>query len=198
MIRNIPAGTPASYRQVRVRVKETETMAWVCRPDDPYPLLADAALPPAQVTVPRQLPAALYSFAGRERELRAMSLALERAAAPPGTMAITVIEGTAGVGKSTLAVTWARQMADRFPDGQLCVNLRGFDPAGAPLAPAEAMRGFLEAFQVPPESIPVSLEAQAALYRSLLGDRRILVVLDNACDAGQVRPLLPRRGAPWW
>src|SRR5207249_9397797 len=81
-----------------------------------------------------------------------------------------------------------------FPDGQLYVNLRGFDPTGSAMTPAEAVRGFLDAFEVPAERIPVSLETQAALYRSLLAGRRVLVVLDNARDVDQVRPLLP--GSP--
>jgi hypothetical protein len=86
---------------------------------------------------------------------------------------------------------WAHQASHRFPDGQLYSNLRGFDPTGTPMQPAEAIRGFLDAFEIPPERIPVNLDAQAALYRSLLADRRVLVVLDNARDADQVRPLLP-------
>ena len=102
--------------------------------------------------------------------------------------------GTAGVGKSALAVHWAHRVSDRFPDGQLYVNLRGFDPTGSAMKPAEAIRGFLDAFGVPPEQIPASLEAQAALYRSLLAGRRVLVLLDNAADDEQVRPLLP--GSP--
>jgi hypothetical protein len=85
-------------------------------------------------------------------------------------------------------------VADRFPDGQLYVNLRGFDPAGSPMSAAEAVRGFLDAFGVPAERIPLGLEAQASLYRSILAGRRVLVVLDNARDAAQVRPLLP--GSP--
>ena len=98
------------------------------------------------------------------------------------------------MGKTTLAVYFAHQVADQFPDGQLYVNLRGFDPTGSPVTSAAAIRGFLEAFGVPGERIPVSPAARAALYRSLLAGRRVLVVLDNARDADQVRPLLP--GSP--
>ena len=106
-------------------------------------------------------------------------------------MVISAIDGTAGIGKTALAVQWAHQVASRFPDGQLYVNLRGFDPAGPPVTPAEAVRGFLDASEVPAARIPVSLDAQAALYRSLLAVRRVLVLLDNAGDTSQVWPLLP-------
>ena len=104
---------------------------------------------------------------------------------------ISAIGGTGGVGKTALAVRWAHQVADRFPDGQLYVNLRGFDPAGLPLAPAEAVRGFLAGFGVPAERVPPSAEAQAGLYRSLTADKKLLIVLDNAADSAQVRALLP-------
>ena len=86
---------------------------------------------------------------------------------------------------------WAHRVADRFPDGQLYVNLRGFDPGGRPPTPAEAVRGFLDALGVPAERVPAGAGRAGGLYRSLLAGRRMLVVLDNARDADQVRPLLP-------
>ena len=107
---------------------------------------------------------------------------------------ITAVGGMAGVGKTALATRWAHRVADRFPDGQLYVNLRGFDPLGAPAEPAGTIRGFLESLDVSAERIPADVEAQAGLYRSLLAGRRVLVVLDNARDETQVRPLLP--GSP--
>jgi tetratricopeptide (TPR) repeat protein len=144
--------------------------------------------------VPQQLPAAVTHFAGRTAELATLTGLLVSRADIGGTVVISAISGTAGVGKTTLAVHWAHQVADRFPDGQLYLNLRGFDPSGQLMDPAEAVRRFLDALQVPPERIPVDLDAQAALYRSQLAGRRMLVVLDNAHDSTQVRSLLP--GAP--
>jgi tetratricopeptide (TPR) repeat protein len=104
---------------------------------------------------------------------------------------ISSITGMAGIGKTALAVHWAHRVADRFPDGQLYVNLRGFDPSERIMEPAQAVRILLDAFGVPAVQIPVDPEAQAALYRTLLADRNVLVVLDNARDSEQVRPLLP-------
>jgi DNA-binding SARP family transcriptional activator/tetratricopeptide (TPR) repeat protein len=141
--------------------------------------------------VPRQLPADVSGFAGRGRQLARLDALLSGGAT---AVMISAIDGTAGVGKTALAVHWAHRVADRFPDGQLYVNLRGFDPGGQMMAPAEAVRGFLDALGVPPQRIPAQLDAQAALYRSLLAGRRMLVLLDNARDAGQVRPLLPGAG----
>src|ERR1035438_6519984 len=143
---------------------------------------------------PRQLPAVLAYFVGRSAELDILDDLLEQALsspAGPGQVVVAAISGTAGVGKTALAVHWAHQSADRFPDGQLYANLRGFDPAGSPGAPGEVIRGFLGSLQVPAGHIPPGAEAQAGLYRSLLAGRRMLVVLDNARDAAQVRPLLP-------
>ena len=149
------------------------------------------ALPAPPLAVPRQLPAAPGQFVGRSAQLKV----LDRLASANGTaIVIAVIAGMAGIGKTATALHWAHRVTDRFPDGQLYVNLRGFEPTGSPMTPAEAVRGFLDALEVPPHRIPSTLDAQAGLYRSLVAGRRILVVLDNARDAEQVRPLLP--GSP--
>jgi tetratricopeptide (TPR) repeat protein len=142
--------------------------------------------------VPRHLPATVADFTGRAAELQALTRMLDQAGGgTAGTVVISAIGGTAGVGKTALALHWAHQVATRFPDGQLYVNLHGFDPSGNPTAPTESIRGLLDALGVPPDRIAASPEAQAGLYRSLLADRRMLIVLDNARDEQQVRPLLP-------
>lgn len=146
------------------------------------------------LAVPRQLPAPVRHFAGRADELAVLEELLDEAANGRGTVVISAIGGIAGIGKTTLAVHWAHQIAGRFPDGQLYVNLRGFDPAGRPVQPAEAIRDFLHALGVTASQMPPGLAGLAAMYRSLLAGKRMLVVLDNAGDAEQVRPLLP--GAP--
>jgi transcriptional regulator with XRE-family HTH domain len=143
---------------------------------------------PVGHVLPRQIPMAARHFSGRERELRALSALLDE---DHRTVALTVICGPPGVGKTALAVYWAHQVSDQFPDGQLYVDLRGDQEPGAALSPAEAIRGFLEAFDVPPARIPTSVEARAALYRSLLAGKRVLIILDGARDAEQVLPLLP-------
>ena len=141
--------------------------------------------------VPRQLPAAVAHFTGRGGELSMLSGALKRLGRADGTVVISAIGGTPGVGKTALAVHWAHQVAELFPDGQLYVNLRGFGPSGPPLTAGEAVCGFLESLGISRDRIPAGTDAQAGLYRSMLAGRRMLVVLDNAADEAQVRPLLP-------
>ncbi|MEN3356989.1 MAG: hypothetical protein V7637_971 [Mycobacteriales bacterium] len=140
---------------------------------------------------PAQLPPTVPSFAGRHSELAALDAALPAPGSPPAAAAICAVSGTAGVGKTALVVRWAHRVADRFPDGQLYLNLRGFDPDGQPVAVGEAVRGFLDALGVPAERVPVSVDAQVGLYRGTVAGKRILVILDNARDAEQARPLLP-------
>src|SRR5215470_5908787 len=144
--------------------------------------------------VPRQLPMGVRHFAGRAGELAVLAeLAAEAGGADDAKRAVVIsaIEGTAGIGKTALAVHFAHQVAGDFPDGQLYVNLRGFDPAGPPMPAGEAIRILLDGLGVRAASIPASLDAQAGLYRSLLAGRQVLVLLDNARDIDQVQPLLP-------
>ncbi len=144
--------------------------------------------------VPRELPGPVPQFVGRAAELADLTGTLERASAQrPRTLVISAIAGMAGVGKTALAMQWAHQVADRFPDGQLHVNLRGYDP-GQPVSAGDALAGFLRSLGVAEHEIPAGTADRGARYRSLLAGRRMLVVIDNAADAEQVRPLLP--GSP--
>jgi tetratricopeptide (TPR) repeat protein len=148
--------------------------------------------PHRQITdVPRQLPPAVAFFGGRDDELAALTGLLEPGpGGRPPALVISAIGGTAGVGKTALAVQWAHRVARRFADGQLYVNLRGYDRA-EPLAAADALAGFLRALGVPGSEIPAETDERARMYRSRLAGRRVLVLLDNARDGAQVRPLLP-------
>jgi DNA-binding SARP family transcriptional activator/tetratricopeptide (TPR) repeat protein len=160
-------------------------------PQAPPPSTDSASSP---VGVPRELPGMAAHFTGREGELAVLAGLLDRGGEEtPGTVVISAIGGTAGVGKTALAVRWAHQVADRFPDGQLYVNLRGYDP-GQLVPAADALAGFLRALGVPGPDIPPEPDERAARYRSLLAGRRVLVVLDNAGSVEQVRLLLP--GSP--
>jgi tetratricopeptide (TPR) repeat protein len=179
-----------------------------------------ATEPTAAMTVPRQLPGDVYGFTGRGAALTELDglLAPQKApdaanadskptaepsatarsraapAAEPPSPTIAVIAGTAGVGKTALAIRWAHRVAPRFPDGQLHVDLRGYGPE-QPLAPADALARFLRALGVDGTAIPAAEDERAAVYRTLLADRRMLVLLDNAGDADQVRPLIPGSGS---
>ncbi|WP_234312069.1 BTAD domain-containing putative transcriptional regulator [Streptomyces griseus] len=143
------------------------------------------------VVRPAQLPPDLPVFTGRQGELSSLLEVTGVAAGSAGAPATVLIGGMAGIGKTTLAVRWAHEVADRFPDGQLLVELRGFAPSRTPVEPAEALRGMLAALGVPAGRLPGGLDALAGLYRSVLSGRRLLVLLDDASDTDQVRPLLP-------
>lgn len=183
----------ATYRRLRDNLRENLGL-------DPGPRLRDlecailrqdtaiaapAAAAPTRVAA--QLPPPVPTFTGRDAELAALDALVDRGGA-------VVVSGTAGVGKTALAVHWAHRAAERFPDGQLYVNLRGFDPAATPTEPARALHGFLEALGVPVARMPRDPDTMASLYRTTVAGKRLLVVLDNARDAEQVRPLLP--GSP--
>jgi tetratricopeptide (TPR) repeat protein len=139
---------------------------------------------------PRQLPVSVQQFIGRTSHLQVLSGFVDQARSSSGPVVI-VIEGMAGVGKTALANHLAHSVSDRFPDGQLYVNVRGYDHTVGPMKPGEVLPGFLDALGVAPQSFPVSADDQAALYRSVLAGKHVLIVIDNACDAEQVRRLLP-------
>ncbi|WP_052745701.1 ATP-binding protein [Allosalinactinospora lopnorensis] len=140
--------------------------------------------------VPRQLPATTAHFVNRALELARLDGYLDAEADRPSSVVISAIAGTAGAGKTALAMHWGHRVRGRFPDGDLYVNLRGYD-TGPPVSAEQALQRFLHALGVPSRAIPADVEAQAALYRSVLNERRVLVVLDNAASVEQVRPLLP-------
>jgi tetratricopeptide (TPR) repeat protein/DNA-binding SARP family transcriptional activator len=182
------------YREVRDRLVEELGV-------DPGPelLAAQAALlhetgsshatePGPALQVPKQLPARPHGFTGRTAELSVLDSLLPEG--DRGTVTIAAISGTAGVGKTALAVHWAHRVRDRFPDGQLYASLRGH-AHGTPAQPIEILAQFLSALDIPAHRVPVDLETASALYRTLMMDRKALVLLDNVANPDQIRPLLP-------
>ncbi|MFF8787727.1 BTAD domain-containing putative transcriptional regulator [Streptomyces sp. NPDC015125] len=162
-----------------------------CRPHPPHPPLGTSPVGPPS-PVPAQLPPDIADFAGRAEAVAHLASALRGAAAGGRAPVVATLNGLGGVGKTALAVHVAHTVRAHFPDGQLYADLQGTD-----LAPADssaALTHFLRALGVPESAVPDGLEQKAALYRSLLADRGVLVVLDNARDSAQIRPLLP--GAP--
>lgn len=151
-------------------------------PDAPEPEEA-----PRIVSVPAQLPAGSTVFTGRNGEIATLDALGARR---DRGVVVAVLEGMAGVGKTSLAVHWAQSVRPSFPDGQLFANLRGYGP-GAPAEPGEVLHSFLRAFGVPAPDVPADLDGRSALLRSVLATRSVLVLLDNARSADQVRPLLP-------
>lgn len=156
--------------------------------DEPSRAAPQAAL--ARPATPAELPRDVHAFRGRVKALARLD---ERM--PHGSGGVGVISGPAGVGKTALAVHWARGARRHYPDGQLYLNLRGFEPNEEPLPPTAALGRLLQSLGVAPRNLPEEPDAQAALYRSLLADRRVLLVLDNARDSAQVLPLLPAGGS---
>jgi len=146
------------------------------------PGLAAPAMP-----APAQLPADVCRFVGRRRQLARLRPFLDVTAEPCGPV---VIAGPPGVGKTAMAIHLAHKLAGCFPDGQLFVNLRGFNPRLRPTTSC-VLAAFLRALGVPPKGVPAQEDEQSTLFRSLLSGRRTLIVLDNAVAAGQIRPLLP-------
>ncbi|MDX3310008.1 tetratricopeptide repeat protein [Streptomyces sp. ME08-AFT2] len=148
----------------------------------------------AALSAPRQLPLSHPAFVGRDAELARLdtlgSLSENPTSGSAAVAAVAVVEGTAGVGKTALALHWAHRSRHRFPDGQLYVDLRGFGD-DAVMNPAEALQGFLQALGVTPAAVPADSAVASGLLRTLLAGRRVLLVLDNARSADQVRPLLP-------
>ncbi|MEV4019643.1 tetratricopeptide repeat protein [Nonomuraea angiospora] len=162
----------------------TEVNGFTGREPEPAASGMTASPPPP----PRQLPVGVSGFAGRAGSLAELDRQLDAGA---GGTRICIVSGTAGVGKTSLALHWAHRARGRFEDGELYVNLQGFGPAHDAADPQDALTAFLEAMGVPPQRIPEDLPARAALYRTTLADKRVLVVLDNARDVEQVRWLLP-------
>lgn len=167
---------------------------------EPPPQRPPASPPEPTVGIPAQLPTDVAGFTGRVTELAQLDTLLDKgavettagapAAQQPWAVVISAVSGAAGVGKTALAIRWAHRVRDRFPDGQLYVNLRGYDPE-QPMTSGEALARFLNALGVAGGDTPLDVESRAARYRSALADRRTLVVLDNAANVDQVRPLLP-------
>ncbi|SDS88304.1 AfsR/SARP family transcriptional regulator [Actinoplanes derwentensis] len=182
----------AHFRRIRKLSTERDGL----EPSEELRRLEKAILTDAPVTVlvPAQLPVPLVHFTGRDDDLRRLDDLAPRAGAVAVPVVVSAIGGIAGVGKTALAVHWAHRARTRFPDGQLYVNLRGFDPAAAPMTPTGALRTLLDGLGVPAQRVPYQVDAQSSLYRSILARQRVLVLLDNARDAEQVRPLLP--GSP--
>ncbi|MGW5049864.1 BTAD domain-containing putative transcriptional regulator [Actinokineospora sp. NPDC004072] len=161
-------------------------------------LVADPGLAPVQAparaSVPCRLPPPPRHFVGRAQELHSLTESMETAAGD-GSVPITVITGTGGVGKTWLALHWAHCHQDRFPDGMLHVNLRGFARDAEPTPASTAVRAFLDALGVAAQGIPDDLDAQVNLYRDLVAGKRMLILMDNAADTDHVVPLLPGSSA---
>ena len=187
---------PEAFQPLHAVGKNTDAHAWLYLPGRQHeppmgerPAGSDLATTPAALPVPHELPADVPNFTGRQAELYGLlaTLVHETAASP----AVVAIHGVGGVGKSALAVHAAHRLAPRFPDGQLYVNLQGAAIGSQPLGPGELVARLLRGLGLHGRDIPVDVEEASARFRSLVAGRSILLVLDNAVSAAQVRPLLP-------
>ncbi|MFF6880472.1 BTAD domain-containing putative transcriptional regulator [Streptomyces sp. NPDC012474] len=165
------------------------------RPDAPAPARVAATTAPSDPApgIPAQLPLALSTFTGREPEIEALETLLRRSA-DGSTPAVAVVTGVSGIGKSALIVHWANRVADRFPDGQLFIDVHGYDKSNRPLSSLSVLDQALRGLGVSSAQIPAGLQERSALYRSLLNHRRLLVILDDVRSFRQIQPLLPGRG----
>jgi tetratricopeptide (TPR) repeat protein len=177
------------YRQLRRREPVSDLARIIMDLTELDPTLAVTAR--RRDDVPRQLPTAPRLFTGRTAELATLTDAVTASPDAAASTTILAITGSGGTGKTTLALYWAYQHLHRFPDGQLYVNLRGFDPCGQPMPASQAVRGFLNALGVDLSTLPADLDAQTARYRSVMAGKRMLIVLDNARDIEQIAALLP-------
>ena len=193
-----PAAEPVAWLPLITAGPAPAPSAAAVRPEAAALRAPSPAVPAEPAPSPAQLPPEPAGFVGRTVELDWLHALLPGASPGPGGVpqasSVALITGTAGVGKTTLAIRFARQVGPLFPDGQLYVNLRGFDPASAPMQPGTALQWFFDALGVSAMNVPSALEARSALLRTLLDGKRMLLLLDNAHDADQVRPLLP--GSP--
>ncbi|RAJ31202.1 DNA-binding SARP family transcriptional activator [Kitasatospora sp. SolWspMP-SS2h] len=173
-----------------LRVLRGQLPARPAPPPPARPPSGPAPLPPP----PAQLPSGPGRFVGRHRYLRELDALLPAVPADPAGPAdpypLVTVVGPPGIGKTALATHWAHEHRDRFPDGQLFADLHGHSTRPA-ARPADLLARFLRALGTPPDRLPADPDEAAALYRTLLADRRLLIVLDDARDAAQVRPLLP-------
>jgi tetratricopeptide (TPR) repeat protein len=192
-----PGLDPAGWQPVRVHAKETRTRAWVHLPGLPHqPVLSSVLtvppLGPATLPIPRELPSLPEAFTGRTTELAQLERLLKvTAGAVGGPVVISAIDGMGGIGKSALAIQAAHQLAGRYPDGQLHLDLHGATPGHPPTTPLAALQRMLRSLGMDPAAIPMEVDEASARLRSVAADQRLLLVLDNAATSEQVRPLLP-------
>jgi tetratricopeptide (TPR) repeat protein len=196
VIRHAEGCAPATWRQVRISVKETREDGWISLPDAPYPAHPDAALSvlPAAAQVRYSLPPAAAAFTGRDEELNKVTALVAGAARAGGVVAVHAIDGMAGMGKTALAVHAAHVLRAWFPDRQLFIDLHAHTPGREPVRPEDALAGLLAAAGVDTRFLPDDLDGRAAMWRDKMAGQRALLVLDNAANTKQVAPLLPGDG----